>query len=132
MAGNLTEAKGFLARVTPAEEADRRNQDEADLDENFAAVEPVDWVALQARRSEKAMEEQSRGSEIDAEVEGLPKPASQTKPQKRSDDHESEEVKSDGADSVFQRLAGGMDGVDEVQKAKARIFVQKQDCWMKN
>jgi len=36
----LAEVAGFSARVAPAKEADSCNQDKAELDEEFAAIEP--------------------------------------------------------------------------------------------
>ena len=63
---------GFLARVTPADKADHGDQHKAGLNEKLAAVEPVDRVTLQRGIREKAMEEESRRCEIDAEMEGLP------------------------------------------------------------
>src|SRR6266480_37995 len=125
--GNLTEAEGLLARVAPAEEADYDDQDYAELDEQLAAIEPVHSVVFQACVGEEAVKEKSGGSEIDAEVERLPQVAAQPKTQIRSNDHEGEEVESDGADGVFERLAGGIDGIDEIHQAKARVFVQKQN-----
>jgi hypothetical protein len=76
------------------------------------------------------VEEQSGGGEIDAEMEGFPKVAAEAKTEIRGNDNEGQEVECDGANRVFQRLAGRVDGVDEVQKAKVRVFVDEQDGGM--
>lgn len=73
------------------------------------------------------MKEHGPGSEINTEVEGLPKVAAQPKTQVRRNDHEGEDVEGNGADGVLNRLAGGVDRVDKVYDAEARVFVQKQN-----
>jgi len=56
--------------------------------------------------------------------------AAEAKTEIRGNDNEGQEVECDGANRVFQRLAGRVDGVDEVQKAKVRVFVDEQDGGM--
>lgn len=114
LAGYLSEAKGFSAGVAPAKEPDRPNQDKAEFNEELAAIEPIDWIILQSRIREEAVNEKGGGGEIDAEVKGLPKPAAQSKTQIGSNNNESEEIPSDSANGVLQRLAGGVDWVGEV------------------
>src|SRR5436853_7923423 len=63
-------------------------------------------------------------------MEGFPKVAAEAKTEIRGNDNEGQEVECDGANRVFQRLAGGVDGVDEVQKANARVCVDEQDGGM--
>src|SRR5207244_11750284 len=63
-------------------------------------------------------------------MEGFPKVAAEAKTEIRGNDNEGQEVECDGANRVFQRLAGRVDGVDEVQKAKVRVFVDEQDGGM--
>ena len=116
----------FSAGMAPAKKADHRDQQKAELDEELAAVEPVDRIALQGRVGEKTMKEQSGGAEIDAEMERLPQVAAQLKTKVRSNDHEGEEIEGNGANGVFERLAGRVDRVEKVHNAKARVFVQKQ------
>ena len=130
MAGGSAQIGSFSAGMAPAEEADRRDQQQAEFNKQFAAVEPVDGIILQARGGEQAVEEQSRGGEIDAEMERFPKVAAEAKTEIGSDDHESQEVERDGAARVFKRLSGRVDRVDEVLKAKARVLVQQQDGGM--
>ncbi len=101
--------------MAPAEQAGHDDQHKTALNKDLAAVEPVDGIALQRRIGEEAMEEESRGGEIDAEMERLPKMAAQPEPKIGSDDHEREEIESDGADRVFKRLARRMNRVNEVQ-----------------
>ena len=127
MARNLAEVKSFPARVAPAQKADRRYQNKAEFHEDLAAVEPVDGSALQGGFSKEAVEENSGSSEINAEVEGLPKRAAQPKTKIGSDDHEREQVEGYGADGVFKRLARGMNGIDEILESKPRVLIQKEN-----
>jgi len=78
------------------------------------------------------VEEQSGGGEINAEMKGFPKVAAEAKTEIGSNDNESQEVECDGANRVFERLAGRVDGVDEVGKAKARVLVDEQDGRMQD
>ena len=125
MAGGSTEVRSFAAGMAPAEEADGGDQQEAAFDKQFAAVEPVDGSILQARGGEQAVEEQGGGGEVDGEMEGLPEVAAEAKTEIRSDDNEGQEVERDGANRVFDRLAGRVDRIDEVPKAKAWVFVEQ-------
>src|SRR5213082_179276 len=103
--------------MTPAQQADHCNQHEAGLDEELAAVEPVDGITLQGGVCEKTMKEKSGGGEIDAEMERLPHVAAQLETQIRRNDNEGKEIEGNGADSVFKRLAGRVDRVEKVQDA---------------
>lgn len=129
MAGGSAEG-GLSAGMAPAQQADGQDQKEAGFHKQFAAVEPVDRIILQAGSGEQAVKEQRGGGEIDAEMEGFPKVAAQAKAEKGSNDNEGQEVERDGTNRVFQRLAGRVDGVGQVQKTKARIPVDEQDRWM--
>ena len=119
--------KGFPSRITPAKQADRRDQDKAEFHEDLAAVEPVDGSAFQGGFGEKAVEEKSGRSEINAEMERLPKMAAQPKAKIRSDHHEAQETKGYRANGVFERLARRTDRVDKIQESKPRVLVQKQN-----
>jgi hypothetical protein len=132
LAGGSAEVGSFSAGMAPAEEADSRDQQEAEFNKQFAAVEPVDGIILQAGCGQEAVEEQSRGGEIDGEMEGFPKVATEAKTEIGSNDNEGQEVERDGATRVFQRLAGRVDRVEEVLKAKAWVFVDKQDGGMQD
>ena|SRR5438067_6866327 len=113
--------------MTPAQQADHRDQYNAGLDEELAAVKPVDRIALQRGVCEKTMKEKSGGSEVDAEMKRLPQVAAQLETQIRCNDHEGEKIEGNGADGVFKRLAGRVDRVEKVHDAKARVFVQQQN-----
>src|SRR5207244_13290199 len=63
-------------------------------------------------------------------MEGFPKVAAEAKTEIRGNDNEGQEVECGGANRVFQKLAGRVDGVDEVQTAKVRVFVDEQDGGM--
>ena len=115
MPSGFAEEGSFSSRVAPADEADYHDQGEAELDKNLAAIEPINWGALQRGIGEKAMKEKSGRREINAEMKRLPKMAAQPKAKIRSDHHEGEEIESDGADRVFEWLAGRVNRVDEVQ-----------------
>lgn len=121
----MAEVGGFSAGMAPAEEADGGDQQEAGFDKQFAAVEPVDGIILQARGGEQAVEEQRGSGEVDAEMEGFPKVAAEAKTEIRSNHNEGQEVEGDGANRVFERLAGRVDRVDEVQKPKTWVFVDQ-------
>ena len=125
MARGSAEVGSFSAGMAPAEEADRRDQQEAQFNKQFAAVEPVNTIILQTRGGEEAVKEQSRSGEIDGEMEGFPKRAAEAKTEIRSNDNEGQEIERDGATRVFERLAGRVDRVDEVPKAKTWVFVDK-------
>jgi len=124
--------EGFIAGVAEAEEADGGDEQEAESDEEFAAVGPIDGSVFQGGISEEAVPEQCGGGEIDREVEGLPEMAAETDAHIGSDDDEGEEVKSDGADRVVEWLGGGMDGVEEIEDAEARVLVEEQNHRMKD
>lgn len=51
----------------------------------------------------------------------------QLESQIRRNDNEGKEIEGNGADRVFKRLAGRVDGVEKVQDTKVWIFVQKQE-----
>ena len=97
----MAEVGGFSPGMAPAEEADRGDKHETGFDKQFAAVEPVDGIILQARGGEQAVEEQGGGGEIDAEMEGFPELAAEANTEIRSNDNEGQEVKRDGANRVF-------------------------------
>ena len=132
MAGGAAEVSSLSAGMVPAEEPDRGDQQEAEFDKQFAAVEPVDGIILQARGGEEAVKEQRRGGEIDREMKRFPKVTAEAKAEVGSNDNEGQEVERDGANRVFERLAGRVDRVDEVLKAKAWVFVDKQDGGMQD
>lgn len=127
MPRNFAEAEGLSSRIAPAKQADHSDQHKTRFDKDLPAVEPVDGVALQCRIGEEAMKEKSGSREIDAEMKRLPKVAAQPKAKVRSEDYESEEIEGNGPNRVFERLAGGVDWIDEVQDAKAWVLVQQQD-----
>ena len=128
----LAGAEGFFAGVAQAEEADRGDQEDAGLDKEFAAVEPVDGSVFQVGIGEEAVPEERGGSEINGEMEGLPKMAAKTKAHVGSDDDKGEQVQSNGADGVIEGLGRGMYRVDEVEDAEGRIFVQEEDGRVKD
>ena len=132
MFGRLAETVGFLAGMAQAEEADRGYKEEAEFDEEFAAVGPGGGSVFQVWIGEEAVPEERSGGEINGEVEGLPKMAVETEAHVGSDDHKGEQVESNGADGVIEGLAGRMGGVEKVEEAKGGIFVQEEDGRVKD
>jgi len=126
----LAETVGFLAGMAQAEETERDDKEEAELDEEFAAVEPGGGSVFQVWIGEEAVPEERGGGEIDGEVEGLPKMAAETEAHVGSDDDKGEQVESNGADGVVEGLGRGMYRVDEVEDAEARSFVKEQNHGM--
>ena len=70
--GGKAGMEGFFAGVAKAEEADGGDEQEAQFDEEFAAVGPVDGLIFQVGIGEEAVPEKGGGGEIDGEVEGFP------------------------------------------------------------
>jgi len=132
MVGDLAGVEGLFAGVAQAQQADSGDDEETRLDEEFAAVEPVDGGVFQVGIGEEAVPEECSGSEINGEVEGLPKMAVETEAHVGSDDHKGEQVESNGADGVIEGLAGRMGGVEKVEEAKGGIFVQEEDGRVKD
>ena len=59
-------------------------------------------------------------------MESFPGAAAKLNAEVGSDDHERNDVESEGADGVFERLLGGVDGVNDVEDAKLWRFVEEQ------
>lgn len=130
MARRLFEGERFFAGVLVAKEHGYEDDGGADFDEEFAAVEPVDGVMLQVGVGEERMVEEGDGAEVDGEVESFPEAAAELDAEIGSDDHEGEDVEGDGANGVFQRLLGRVDGIDDVEDAKFWGFVIYQNDGM--
>jgi len=122
---------GFFAGIAQAQQADAGDEQQAGFDEKFAAIEPIHGSVFQTGIGEQAVPEKSGGSEINGEVERFPKMAAETEAHVGSDDDEGEQIESDSADGIVERLLGRMHGVDDVQDTEARIFVEKQNRGMK-
>ena len=118
--------------MAEAQKADDGDDEQTGFDEEFAAVEPIYGDIFQAGIGEQAMPEKSGGSEINGEVERLPKMAAEAKAHIGSDNDEGEHIESDRADGVVERLLGRMHRVNDVHDAKARIFVEEQSHRMKD
>ena len=78
------------------------------------------------------MVEEGGGGEVDGEVEGFPGAAAELNAEVGSDDDEGEEVEGDGADGVFERLFGGVDGIEDVEDAEFWGFVEEERERVKN
>jgi len=123
----LAGAEGFSARLAKAHKADDGDDEKARLDEEFAAIGPVDAGIFQVRIGEEAVPEERSGGEINREVQRLPKVATEPNAHVGSEGYKRQQVKSDGADRVVEGLGGRMEGVDKVEEAKVRRFVEEQN-----
>ena len=105
---------------------------EAGFDEEFAAVEPVYGRIFQGRVGEEAVPEQGGGGDVDGEVEGFPESAAEADAEVGSGDDDGNNVERDGADGVLEWLAGGMDGVKEIEDSELRRFIEEKNDGMKD
>lgn len=78
------------------------------------------------------MPEESGGGDVHGEVERFPKAATEAHAQIRSDHHDGDDIERDGADGVLERLAGGMNGVEEIEGAEFCALVQEKHDRMEN
>jgi len=69
--------------------------------------------------------EEGDGGDVDGEVEGFPEAAAEADAEVGSDDHDGDYVEGDGADGVFEGLAGGVHGVEEIADAELCGFVEE-------
>ena len=76
------------------------------------------------------MPEEGGGGDVDGEVEGFPEAAAEADAEIGSDDDDGDYVEGCGADSVFEGLAGGVDGVEEIEDAELRGFVEEKNDGM--
>lgn len=117
----------LLAGVAPTQERRNKNDGGTGFDEDFAAVEPVDGCTFEVGVGEEGVPEESDGPDVDREVEGLPEMAAELDAEVRSDDKHGDDVESDGAESVFERLLRGVDGIDQIHDAEVRGFVEEEN-----
>lgn len=115
-----------------ADDACYENNDSANFNENFAAVEPVDGMMLEVGVGEEGVPEEGDGPEIDGEVERFPEAAAELNAEIGCEDHEGEDVEGDGADGVFERLLRRMDGIDDIEDAKFWRLVDEQNYGVEN
>ena len=78
------------------------------------------------------MPEEGGGGDVDGEVEGFPEAATEANAEIRRDDDDGDYVKGYGADGVFEGLAGGVDGVEEIADAELRGFVEEKNDGMED
>ena len=122
----LASRSNLRAGVAGAEEADDHDDGGAGFDEEFAAVEPIDGRAFQVWIGEEGVVEEGGGGQVDAEVEGFPGAAVELNAEVGRDNDKGEGVEGDGADGVFERLLGGVDGIEDVEDAKFWRLVEEQ------
>ena len=115
-----------MAGVADAPEGRADDEQEANFDEDFSAVEIVHRAASQIGISENAVGEESGSSGVSEVVEKLPEVASELDAVKRSDDNDEKEIESGGADGVFEGLKRRPYGEGNVGEAKSRAEVEKK------
>ncbi len=120
-----------MTRMAPAEKAGYEDDGGAGFDEQFAAVEPVDAGAFEVGIGEEGVIKEGGGGEVDREVEGFPGAAAELDAEVGCDNDKGEKVESNGADCVFERLLRGVDGVEDVDDAELRRFVEEERQGMK-
>src|SRR5713101_3111178 len=121
---------GFLYRVAVAEYREDSDYGEAEFYEEFAAVEVVYRGIFQGRVGEEAVPEEGGGGDVDGEVEGFPEAAAEADAEIGRNYHDGDHVEGDGADRVLERLAGGVDGVEEIEDAELRGVVEEENDGM--
>lgn len=120
----MFESESFFAGVMRPDEDGYEDDCSADFDEEFAAVEPVNGRRFQRGVREEGVPEQGDGTEIDGEVESLPEAPPELDAEIGSDDHEGEDVESDSANGIFERLLRRVDRINDIEGAKLWGFVE--------
>src|SRR5713226_5222156 len=105
-------------RVAPTEHAGQSDDQQADLDEKFSAIEPVNGRILEGGIGEEAVPEKSGGGDVDDEMEGFPESAAEPDAEIGTDNHDNDNIERDCADSVLKRLARGVQGVEKIDDAE--------------
>ena len=78
------------------------------------------------------MPEESGGGGVDGEVEGFPEVAAESNAEIRSGHNDGDDVEGGGADGVFERLAGGVYGIEQIDHAEFCGLVEEQNDGMDN
>ncbi len=123
---------GFLYRVAVAEYREDSDYGEAEFYEEFAAVEPVYREIFQCGVGEEAVPEEGGGGDVDGEVERFPEAAAEADAEVGSNDYHGDTVEGDGADGIFEGLAGGVYGVEEIEGAELCGFVEEENDGMQD
>ena len=76
------------------------------------------------------MPEEGGGGDVDREVEGFPCAAAEADAEIGRGHHDGDDVERGGADGVFERLAGGVDGIEEIDDAEFCGFVEEENDGM--
>jgi len=121
---------GLLNRASVAQGGQDEDCGEAGFDEEFAAVEEVYRGIFQGGVGEEAVPEERGGGDVDGEVKGFPEAAAEADAEIGRDDDDGDYVEGYGADGVFEGLAGGVDGVEEIADAELRGFVEEENDGM--
>jgi len=69
--------------------------------------------------------EESGGGDVDSEVEGFPEAAAEADAEIGRGHYDGDDVKRSGSDGVFERLTGGMHGIEEIDYAELCGFVEE-------
>src|SRR5690242_17145398 len=125
-AGEGCGGEALLAGVADAPDGRADDEQEANFDENFAAVEIVHSAAGQIGISENAVSEEADGCGVGEVMEELPEMASELDAVERSDDDNDEEIESGGANGVFEGLKRRPYGKGNVGEAEGGAVVEEQ------
>ena len=117
----------LLQGVAVAEGGEDYDDGDAGFYEEFAAVEPVYRGMFQSGVGEEAVPEEGGGGGVHREVEGFPEAAAEADAEVRGGDHDGDDVEGGGADGVFEWLAGGVNGVEEIDYAEFCGFVEEEN-----
>ena len=115
-----------MAGVADAPNRAADDEQKADFDEDFAAVEVVHRAAGEIGIGQNSVSEEAGGCGVSEVMKELPEMASQLDAIEGSDDDDDEEIESGGADGVFERLKGGPEGEGDIEEAEGGATVQKQ------
>src|SRR5215472_9941907 len=78
------------------------------------------------------MKEEGSRTEVNGEMEGLPKPATQSNPEVGGDDNGGDQVKGNGPECVFDRLAWGAHRISDGGKREPWAVIQEQNQGMQH
>lgn len=122
----------LLHRESPTEKTENDNSQTAELDKYLLSIKWIDGSVLQIGIRENAVPEQGDGSGIDNEVKRLPQAASESQPEVGGHNDHCKAVQRDGANAVFQRLAGRVYGKKNIPNPETNVRRKQQHGWMDN
>lgn len=116
----------FYTGMTPAKEPCNDNQDQAACNKDFFTIEPIDRATIEIRIREQTMEEDCERSNVNAKMEGFPKPAAESNPEVRGNDDDGDQIKCNCADCIFDGFARRVHRINKVCKLESWVLVEEQ------